>query len=669
MSQRESYRNLEEKIQALEFENVTLKQDIAKLKDFRNIECIFKTAPIGLAVLIDQKIVRANRCLCEITGYSMAELTGSDTRMFFPDEVSYRDIISQKAHHDVLYGRKSIEAKWRTKDGRMIDVSLTYGLIDEIDFSKGRTVTVQDITTQKRNVAEKEQSQKERELLLAAMEQSPQAIFITNSEGIIEYVNLAFEHQTGYCRPDCIGMDLRMLRSHKHDRQFYINLWAAISSGRMWSGSMVNKKRDGALYTADMTISSVKDENGDITNYVCVQRDISNEIKINEKIARIQKVESLGTLTGGMVHDLNNMLLPILGNTELMLLGRSVHSDATIEMLEQIYESALQAKDLVHQVQSFYRHKKIERHPLQIQNSIDTVLKLMRYGIPSNISIKKVVDPNCPSILGDSTQIHQIILNLVSNGIHAVGKTHGVIKISLMPVHVHDADTNDGVKPGNYICLSVSDTGAGMSTQVMKHIFEPFFTTKGSEKGTGMGLAVVYGAVKEMRGSIRVSSRLGKGSEFRIYFPYHSQKCCTPKIHTLAGNEVTDSEERINVLFVDDEELILKVAKSMLDRLGCHATLMADPLTALAHFEKESTAYDLVITDMYMPPMNGDCLAKHIRAIHRDIPIFFCTGFSNDITLDMMKRIGIKAVLSKPLSIKEISDKIQRILKPAHSVI
>jgi len=784
MSHKASCKILEQRIQALELENTTLKQDIAALKEFQTIESMFETAPIGLAVLSGQKIIRVNRCLCDISGYSMAELTGCETRIFFPDEASYQDILTQKTDPDVLYGRKSIETRWQTKDGRIIDIWLTYALIDESDLSKGMTVSVQDITTEKRNedflkfqakvlnsindivrvvdlegntvyvndtykkvvnvsqhqitgkafddlvqvrylknsqeniinktvkhgtwqgevtiisregrifdldvrtqlihghgpeakypegkyivgiatdITEKKKSEKERELLLAAMEQTPQTVFITNSEGIIEYVNNAFECQTGYSRPDCIGMDLRMLRSNKHDSQFYINLWATISSGRMWNGHTINKRRDGSFYTADTTISSVSDDKGTITNYVYVQRDISNEIEINEKIARIQKFESLGTLAGGMVHDLNNMLLPILGNSELLLLDSSAHSDETRECLEQIFECALQAKDLVQQVLTFSRHKKIERHPLQIQSKIDTVLKLMKPGIPRNISIEKYVDPGCPAIVADSTQIHQIIINLISNGVHAMADTGGVIKISLMPVNVSQSGSHGEVKPGKYTCLNISDTGTGMSKEVKKHIFEPFYTTKTNGKGTGMGLSVVYGIVKDMDGGITVHSRPGKGSEFKIYFPTHSAKNLAEKADIFLTNERTGIKNLLHVLFVDDEDIILKVAKSMLDRLGCRATTMTDPLAALARFKKDPLAYDLVITDMYMPHMNGDCLAQSIKAIRTDIPVFICTGFSNDISSDMMVQTGIRAVLSKPLSIKEISDKIGEILKP-----
>lgn len=771
MSPKVSGEILEQQIKSLELENAALKQDIATL------ESIFKSAPVGLAVVIDHKIIRANKCLCDITGYSMAELTGSDTKIVFPDEASYLEALALKSDPDVRNGSRSFETRWQTKEGRIIDIRLTYSPIDEHDFSKGLTVTVQNITTHKKNedflkfqakvlnsindivrvldlegniiyvndthnrimntslhqamdknfgrlmresyfkdpqkdiidktvrygtwraevamacvdgeiidvdfrtqliidsdtepqyvvcigtnITKKKRSEKERELFLAAIEQSPQAIFIINSEGIIRYANNAFERQTGYLRPDCIGMDLRMLRSGKHDRQFYINLWAAISSGRMWNGDMISKRKDGSLYTADTTISSVKDKNGTITNYVGVQRDISNEIEINEKIAKLQKFESLGTLAGGMVHDLNNMLFPILGNAEVLLLDASAYSSETKEILEQIYESALQAKDLVQQVLAFSRHKKIERRPLLIQNSIYTVLKLMRFGIPGNISIEKAVDPNCPLIIADSTQIHQVIMNLISNSIHAIDNKGGVIKISLIPEKIGRFDSDAGIKPGNYICLSVSDTGAGMSTEAINHIFEPFYTTKGNGKGTGMGLSVVYGIINDMDGGIKVYSRPGKGSEFKIYFPSPLGKHINAPSYKVAVDDKTGTGEHINVLFVDDEDIILKVAKSMLDRLGCHTVAMPDPLEALAHFKKEPFTYNLVITDMYMPHMTGDCLAENIREIRPDIPIFFCTGFSNDITLDMMVRLGISSVLSKPLSIKEISDKLKETL-------
>lgn len=509
----------------------------------------------------------------------------------------------------------------------------------------------------------------ERKLLLVAVEQCPETVYITTSEGIIEYLNPAFEKRTGFSREECIGKDISMFRSSKYDSQFNINLRATISSGRIWSGHAEFKRKGKSPCIMDIIISSVRDKNGAITNYVGVQQNSSNEIEINEKMAQAQKLEALGTLAGGIAHDFNNMLFPIIANAELLLLKNSAYDNETKEILTQVYESALQAKELVQQILNFSRHKKIERQPLQIQNCINTVLMLMKSGIPRNISIKKNVDPSCPPVIADPTQLHQIIMNLVSNGVHAIGETGGVIKISLMPVNVSQSDSNGGVKPGNYICLSVSDTGGGMSKEVMNHIFEPFYTTRGNENGTGMGLSVVYGIVKDMDGGIKVDSRLGKGSEFRLYFPNFSEKSVASKLfHTPALNDVIDIKYQIHVLFVDDEDIILKVAKSMLDRLGCQTTTMTDPLEALARFRKEPLTYDLVVTDLYMPHMNGDCLAENIRKIRLDTPIFLCTGFSDDITLDMMAQKGIRAVLSKPPSIKEMSDKIGKIFQSKTSV-
>ena len=506
--------------------------------------------------------------------------------------------------------------------------------------------------------------EKERGLLLAAVEQFPEMVYITNSEGIIEYLNPAFEHLTGFARKECIGKDISMFRSSKHDSQFNINLRATISSGRVWSGHAEFKRKDNSFYIIDITVSSVRDETGAITNYVGVQQNISNETEINEKMAQVQKLESLGTLAGGIAHDFNNMLFPILGNTELLLLKSSAYDNETKERLTQVYESALQAKELVRQILNFSRHKKIERQPLEIQNCINTVLKLMQSGIPRDISIKKNIDPSCPPVIADPTQLHQIIMNLVSNGVHAMGKAGGVIEISLMPVNVSQSGSNGGIKPGDYICLSVSDTGTGMSKEVMSRIFEPFYTTKGDEDGTGMGLSVVYGIVKDMDGGINVHSELGKGSEFKLYFPELMENSVASQRHTSALNKRSDIKDQIHVLFVDDEDIILKVAKSMLDRLGCLSTTMADPLAALARFKEEPLKYELVITDLYMPHMNGNCLAENIKEIRPDIPIFLCTGFSDDITLDVMAQAGISDVLSKPLSIKEVSDKIEKILNP-----
>src|SRR6056297_44309 len=236
--------------------------------------------------------------------------------------------------------------------------------------------------------------ERKRALLLAAVEQFLETVYITNSEGIIEYINPTFENISGFSREECIGKDISMFRDSKHDSQFNINLRAAISSGRVWKGYAEFKRKDNSFFTMDIIISSVRDKNGVITNYVGLQRNSSNEIEINEKMAQAQKLESLGTLAGGIAHDFNNMLFPILLNAEMLLLKSAFYDNETKESLTQIYESALQEKDLVHQILNFSRHKKIERQPLQIQDCINTALMLMKSGIPRNISIKKNVDPN-----------------------------------------------------------------------------------------------------------------------------------------------------------------------------------------------------------------------------------------------------------------------------------
>ncbi len=601
----------------------------------------------------DAECRKINRTRRQILTPSFDEFRKKHTYKF-----SQKEIIENTVKHGAWQG----EIDTLFPDGDLVPLFVRTNLIRDKEGNPWRIASVaSDMTEQKK-------SEKERNMLLAAIEQLPDTVFITDAECTIEYVNAAFERQSGYSRDECIGRDAKILRSGEHNTQFFINLWGTISAGRIWTGKMINKRKDGVFYTVDAIISPVRDSKGEIINYVFVQRDISNEIEMGEKIAQAQKIESIGTLAGGIAHDFNNMLFPILGHAEILLQEIPAHDLLVRDSLQQIYESAVRAKDLVQQILTFSRRKKEVRSPLLIQTAIEDVLKLMSSSIPRYITVETEVDQNTPQVYADPIQMHQVIMNLITNSVQAMPRDSGTIKLSLMPVRVSQSGTTIRIKPGKYACLMVSDTGSGMPRDVMKKIFEPFFTTKGEDMGTGMGLSVVYGIIKDMGGGIKVHSRPGKGSEFHIYLPAYQGEATDSQSVDMIPSCQEVLQTRIHALYVDDEPPILKIAGAILDRLGCHVTTMDSPLEALDCFKKDPFKFDLVITDMYMEQMNGNRLCEKLLAIRSDIPVFLCTGFSEDITCDMMAASGIKGVLSKPLIIKEFSDTIDKILDDRQNV-
>ena len=491
-----------------------------------------------------------------------------------------------------------------------------------------------------------------------AIDHSSDTIVITDIKGNITYVNPAFEKITGYSRKEAMGKNPRILQSESHDKSFYKEMWKSITSGKTWSGRLINKKKDGSLYTEEATISPVFSDKGKIINYVAVKRDISEKLLLESQLQQTQRMESIGTLAGGIAHDFNNILFPIVGYSE-MLLADTPEESPLRKGLNQIYTGALRASELVKQILTFSRQKSGELKLMKMQPIIKEALKLIRSTIPTTIEINQELNPDCGAIKADPTQIHQIIMNLATNSYHAMEKTGGEMNIKLKKVELVGPDLFDpDIKPGTYACLSISDTGKGMDSELIKKIFDPFFTTKETGKGTGMGLSVVHGIVKNMDGTIKVYSEPDKGSEFHVYLPLaeavKKQQETHEKTLIKGGTE--------HILLVDDEKAIIEMLKNMLERLGYKVTSCSSSIKALEVFRAGPDKFDLVITDMQMPNMPGDKLSAQLNRIRTDIPILLCTGFSETMSEENAMSLGIKGFLLKPIVMKGLANKIREVL-------
>jgi len=372
-------------------------------------------------------------------------------------------------------------------------------------------------------------------------------------------------------------------------------------------------------------------------------------------------MEAIGTLAGGIAHDFNNILFPVLGHTE-MLLKDIPEDSSTHDSLKKIYKGAIRARDLVKQILTFSRQNKLELITIRLQPIVKEAIKFIRSTIPATIEIIEDISSHCGSVKADSTQIHQIVMNLTTNAYHAMKDTGGKLKVSLKEIQSNEVDViPSDMRSGRYACLTIADTGIGMGKNITEKIFNPFFTTKEIGKGTGMGLAVVHGIVAHMNGIIQVHSKPGKGTSFNVYLPIErriSEKKREQFEESIQGGMET-------ILIVDDEEDIVLMEEQILKHLGYQVVTHTSSIEALEAFCKTPDKFDMVITDMAMPSMPGDRLAIELIKIRPDIPILLCTGFSETMSEEKVTSVGIKGFVMKPIKINALAQKIRRVLDKA----
>jgi len=378
---------------------------------------------------------------------------------------------------------------------------------------------------------------------------------------------------------------------------------------------------------------------------------------LESQLRQSQKMEAIGTLAGGIAHDFNNILFPIFGYTQLLLEDAPPQGDLR-HGLKQIMAGAERARDLVQQILTISRQQEQITRPLKPHLIIKEVLNLIRSSLPATIKIYQDIDTNGGMIMADPTQVHQIAMNLITNAFQAMADTGGELCITLKPTELTRLELSaPTMTPGPYICLSVKDSGPGMDKTLRERIFDPYFTTKKKGRGTGLGLSIVNGIVQSHGGQIELITQPGQGAEFKIYLPIikNQQTNSVEK-----RGKLQQGDERI--LLVDDQESIINVEKQMLGHLGYRVTACTSPLDALKQFSAHPDTFDLVITDLTMPDMTGDVLATELMKIRGDIPVILNTGFSESMTSEKTKALGIKALLMKPVRMETMATTIRKLL-------
>jgi len=475
---------------------------------------IFNTAAVGIG-LTDRlgRFLEVNDTLSKWLGYTPEELRGRTVfDISHPADVAK----SRESYDSLIQGQVEgyrIEKRYTRKEGPCMWVDISVAAIRDPGGAYIATVGVISDVTQRK------QSEEDRLRLATAVEQAAEGITVTDADGIIAYANPAFERTTGYSRLESVGQNHSILKSGQHDDGFYRNLWETITGGRVWRGHLVNKKKDGSIFEEEATISPIKDDSGNIVNFVAVKRDVTKEVTLQRQLLQAQKMEAVGTLAGGIAHDFNNLLQVMLGYSELLLLEKSENHPDYAD-IRRIYQAARSGADLVRSLLTFSR--KVEPHPrpMDVNHTIRQVEKLLHRTIPKMIDMRLHLAEDLKRVNADPAQVEQIIMNLALNARDAMGEG-GTLTLWTENVSLNDeyCQLHVDAEPGDYVLIAVSDTGHGMEEETLAHIFEPFFTTKEVGRGTGLGLPMVYGIVKQHGGHITCSSETGKGTMFRVYLP------------------------------------------------------------------------------------------------------------------------------------------------------
>ncbi len=527
----------------------------------------------------------------------------------------------------------------------------------ELRKSEGELKQVQHLAT----IAESAlKTSKENYRLL--VENAPYSIHQLTLEGNVLSVNKAGLDMMGLEKnTEIIGQSFSRQVSSKDQVRFTEGIRAAVagktktfeyltSNGRIAQTILVPIKDHD-----DKSVSRILGISVDVTS----QRLAEDErAKLELQARRLQKLEAIGTLAGGIAHDFNNILGAILGYAELAAMDLPEESPSAKE-LEQVLYAAERGKELVKQILTFSRTAEQEFKPLRIQLVVREALKLLRATIPTTVEIEFDLDTDAGIILADQTQIHQVVMNLCTNAYQALEENSGKIRISLEKVDIRDEEITDpdAIYEEQYTKLSVEDTGCGMDAIMIERIFDPFFTTKSVGQGTGMGLAVVHGIVKSHKGFLHVDSEPDKGAVFRVYFPRIDEQ-----VTDVALREKRIPQGTEHIMFVDDEEQLVKIGNLMLGKMGYTVDSFADSQTALEAFIASPDKYDLVITDQTMPQITGMELASRMMAIRSDLPVILVSGFSNSVTPERVKEIGIREYLMKPVSALDFGKSIRRAL-------
>ena len=509
------------------------------------------------------------------------------------------------------------------------------------------------------DITDRKESQLERTRFMRAIEQTGEAIIITDTDGIIEYTNPAFERVSGYSRDEVLGKNPSILQSGLHEHMFYANMWSQITDGKNWTGQIVNKRKNGSLYTEKITISPVLDSTGIITNYVAVKQDVSAEIKLQEQLRQSQKMEAIGQLAGGIAHDFNNLLQVMNGYTDLILEELNP-KHPTYDFVSEVKVAGHRASTLVNQLLSFSRQHIMTPVDLDLNLLTRNLMKMINRVIGEHIDCNFIPGHKLGTIHADSGQLEQVLINLCINSRDAL-PTGGNITIETTNVLVDSKyrENHPLAEDGRFVLLSVSDNGVGMTKQTQENLFEPFFTTKSVGKGTGLGLATVYGIVKQHNGDIQVYSELNQGSVFKIYFPI-VERNATDISNNIFEQRIGGTE---TILVAEDDDKVRNLTKKTLVAAGYTVIEAKDGQEAKSLLNDDFNKIDFLFLDVVMPKLGGKEVYDFMLNTQRKIPTLFCSGYIPDSIHNTFVLSSDIYFIQKPYTPKKLLRKIREILR------
>ncbi len=488
-----------------------------------------------------------------------------------------------------------------------------------------------------------------RALLLCVVEQAAESIVITDPAGAIVHVNAAFSRISGYTASEVIGQNPRILKSGTQTREFYQELWRTITAGCVWSGQLINCRKDGSNYEVSGTIAPVRDGKGEITNFVAVMRDLAHERELENRLRQTERMESIGRFAGGVAHDFNNMLTVIRGYSELML--TSLESESPLRRsLTEVIKAADRAGSLTQQLLAFGRQQVLQPRRIDLNFVVMDTEPLLRRLVGENIELLVHASHPLGQVKADPGQIVQILLNLAANARDAM-PSGGRLTVETANVTIQaENSSNQATAPGDYVMLAVSDTGVGMDAATKARVFEPFFTTKELGRGTGLGLSTVYGIVKQSGGDIWIYSEVNQGSCFKIYFP--RLDACPSR--TITNPPQASSIRGGTVLLVEDEVGSRELIAEFLERRGFKVISASGGTEAMQHCLRHKGSIDVMLSDVNLPGLSGPDLAKFAVSVNPRMKIIYMSGYTNGAVTGTGVVVENCDFLQKPFSLSAL---------------
>ena len=510
---------------------------------------------------------------------------------------------------------------------------------------------VQERTRQLRQeLEERRKVEADRELLATAIEQSAETVFVTDPQGRIIYANPAFEEVSGYTVAEAVGANPRILGSGLHAPASFDELWSTVASGRTWSGRIVNRRKDGQLYTEDVTISPVRDRSGRIANYVAVKKDVTRSLEIESQLLQAQKMESVGRLAGGVAHDFNNILAVILSSVRFAIEAVPAEGELRSDLLE-IESAGERAAALTRQLLAFSRKQMLAPEVLDLNGLVRSLEKMLRRVVGEDVNLVPDLAPERLLVRADPVQIQQVIVNLVVNARDAMpgGGT--------LTIRTRNAEGPSQVQ------LQISDTGTGMDEATMACLFEPFFTTKEAGKGTGLGLSSAYGIVRQSGGSIRATSQPGKGTTIEVMLPRTEedagQAAAGPSAGDLAGTET--------VLVVEDDASVRGAVRRMLAKAGYAVLVAENGLEGLARCREHEGDIHLVLADVVMPTMNGQAFRERLHQERPATRVLLMSGYTDEKLCSNGVLASDVGFIAKPFNVETLLQRVRQVLDAIYS--